>query len=404
MDENKRANDTNKIFSPAPFSTLEVDHEAIRQEQLRKEQKSALYPGAAEQGINVLPQVGANPEDFPEAIPPRGEDGGRSNTARSRICGMRKKTFWILLAIILLVVIGAAVGGGVGGSLASSDEDDAPDAANSSTTSTTASFLPNTNLAAVNFTQNSVEHHLVFFQTPSDGIYQSAWNSSEKTWAVSPVNLKDSTISRSELFKTPTPMSASYYACSSNVSLFCRGFPRFANTNSHNIDHQTPNLTLYFLDSSSRLRQLHTANPADSDWTTGFLDSTTNIPDATHLASYSCQHPSYPDYSDIWYQDSNGYYQIIDAFGRSKTRVDSTISSSQDVTVLKPPQNSSLAFVPHYIYDYNQTTKDPWLSVFFVNDDVLWEYHYKNNQMTFSSESFLHYHFIQSSYARVGWN
>ncbi|KAK0638192.1 hypothetical protein DIS24_g10066 [Lasiodiplodia hormozganensis] len=157
-------------------------------------------------------------------------------------------------------------------------------------------------------------------------------------------------------------MSASYYACSSN----------------------TPNLTLYFLDSSSRLRQLHTANPDDSDWTTGPLDSITNVPDATHLASYSCQHPSYPDYSDIWYQDSNGYYQIIDAFGRKKTKVDSTLSSSRDVTVLKPPQNSSLAFVPHYIYDYNQSTKDPWLSVFFVNDDVLWEYHYKNNQMTFS--------------------
>lgn len=395
MDENERTNDTTKISSPAPFSTLEVDHEANHQEQLRKEQKSGLYPGAAEQGINVLPQVGANPEDFPEAIHPSGEDGGRSNTARSRICGMRKRTFWILSAIILLVVIGAAVGGGVGGSLASSDND-TPDAANASSTSTAASFLPNTNLAAVNFTQNSVEHHLVFFQTPSDGIYQSAWNSSEKTWAVSPVNLKDSTVSRSELFKTPTPMSASYYACSSNVSPL-PVFPRLCKL-IPTID-QTPNLTLYFLDSSSRLRQLHTANPDDSDWTTGPLDSTTNIPDATHLASYSCQHPSYPDYSDIWYQDSNGYYQIIDAFGRSKTRVDSTMSSSNDVTVLKPPQNSSLALVPHYIYDYNQTTKDPWLSVFFVNDDVLWEYHYKNNQMTFSSESHL---IIQSSHAGVG--
>lgn len=233
MDENERPNDTNKIPSPAPFSTLEVDHEAIHQEQLRKAQKSALYPGAAEQGINVLPQVGANPDDLPEAVPPSGEDGGRSNTSRSRICGMRKSTFWILSAIILLLVIGAAVGGGVGGSLASSNND-TPNAANSSnsSTSTTTSFLPNTNLAAVNFTQNSVEHHLVFFQTPGDGIYQSAWNSSGKTWAVSPVNIKDSTISRSELFKTPTPMSASYYACSSNVSLL-PVFPRLQ-TKFHN--------------------------------------------------------------------------------------------------------------------------------------------------------------------------
>src|SRR2546421_11481944 len=36
----------------------------------------------------------------------------------SRICGLRRRTFGILLSIIAIIVIAAAVGGGVGGSLA----------------------------------------------------------------------------------------------------------------------------------------------------------------------------------------------------------------------------------------------------------------------------------------------
>ena len=52
-----------------------------------------------------------------------------------------------------------------------------------------------------------------------------------------------------------------------------------------------------FLFLETQLRQFHTVffllgnhEPYDSDWTTGPLDSITNVPDATHLASYSGQH------------------------------------------------------------------------------------------------------------------
>lgn len=34
-----------------------------------------------------------------------------------RICGLRRKTFWIVIAVATVVVIGAAVGGGVGGAI-----------------------------------------------------------------------------------------------------------------------------------------------------------------------------------------------------------------------------------------------------------------------------------------------
>ena len=36
---------------------------------------------------------------------------------RGNICGLRRRTFWILLGVVCLIVIAAAVGGGVGGAL-----------------------------------------------------------------------------------------------------------------------------------------------------------------------------------------------------------------------------------------------------------------------------------------------
>ncbi|GME27536.1 fungal fucose-specific lectin protein [Neofusicoccum parvum] len=144
-----------------------------------------------------------------------------------------------------------------------------------------------------------------------------------------------------------------------------------------------PNLTLYFLDSSSRLRQLQTSNPDDTAWALGSFDSAFNVPDASHLASYSCQNPSDPDHADAWFQDADGYYQIIDSSG-AKIQVDNTISTSKDVNLVKPPQNSSLTLVSHYIYDYNTSAKgSPYVSLFYVNSDILYEYHYNNSKFDF---------------------
>lgn len=149
---------------------------------------------------------------------------------------------------------------------------------------------------------------------------------------------------------------------------------------------QAPNITLYFLDSSSRLRQIQTSDPT-SAWTLGPTDGDYNVPSsASHLASYSCQHPSYPDYRDAWFQADSGYYQIVDGGSSgSKTQVDAQVSAS-DITMVKPPTNASLAIVPHYMYDYNITTRSsrrPYVSLFFINSDILYEYHYYDSEFDF---------------------
>lgn len=152
---------------------------------------------------------------------------------------------------------------------------------------------------------------------------------------------------------------------------------------------QTPNLTLYFLDSSSRLRQLQTSDPTDNAWRLGPSDSGFNVLSASQLASYSCGHPSYPDYSNAWFQDDNSYYNIIDSSG-TKQQVDNTLATGNGINLAKPPPNSSLTIVPHYVYNYNTTAKGPpYISLFYVNSDKLYEYHYNNTKFDFMSKSAL---------------
>lgn len=59
-----------------------------------------------------------------DRLPGGGE--GKDGTAKKegRICGLRRKWFFIALGVILVIVIAAAVGGGVGGAVASSASGD----------------------------------------------------------------------------------------------------------------------------------------------------------------------------------------------------------------------------------------------------------------------------------------
>lgn len=51
----------------------------------------------------------------------------------------------------------------------------------------------------------------------------------------------------------------------------------------------------------------------------------------------------------------------------------------------KPPENSSLTLIPHYIYEYNVTNgvTPPYMSLFYVNSELLYEYHYNNSKLDF---------------------
>lgn len=73
----------------------------------------------------ISPTDGGLTPDTPSADPhsaaeeARGGAGGPVKEAR--VCGMRKKTFWIVLVVAIVVVV-AAIAGGVGGGLSARDK------------------------------------------------------------------------------------------------------------------------------------------------------------------------------------------------------------------------------------------------------------------------------------------
>ena len=64
-------------------------------------------------GEGVSPDVDEDPHAAEEA---RGGEGGGAGKGADKVCGMRKRTFWIVLVAAIVIVV-AAIGGGVGGGL-----------------------------------------------------------------------------------------------------------------------------------------------------------------------------------------------------------------------------------------------------------------------------------------------
>lgn len=182
--------------TPPPHSTLEVDVTAQRENERQAhlwEDSSSLIPKGkvllSDEGVDA-PQVapdGALPiptypiESAPQVIDtntlpePMIVESQRIAPPR-RICGLRKRNFWTIVAFAMAVVVAVAVGAGVGVSKS-----------NSSNSEDDRSLLRTSKLAAVNFTSNGVDFNCVYYQLRSGEIHLSVWNSSSSTWAAFPV-------------------------------------------------------------------------------------------------------------------------------------------------------------------------------------------------------------------------
>ncbi|KAH7041371.1 uncharacterized protein B0I36DRAFT_22653 [Microdochium trichocladiopsis] len=123
-----------------------------------------------------------------------GAELGAAAGPERRICGVRRKLFWILLAAAVVIVV-AAVGGGVGGALGSrtsSSSGDPNAGANPvqppEPTDAPLAVYPGTRLASSNFTdQYGNDNYMVIYQVNSGALYMSSWNTSVSKWVVSVV-------------------------------------------------------------------------------------------------------------------------------------------------------------------------------------------------------------------------
>ncbi|KAF9630696.1 hypothetical protein BFW01_g1258 [Lasiodiplodia theobromae] len=190
--------------TPPPHSTLEVDvtaqRENERQAHLWQDNASLIPKGKillADEGVDA-PQVahdGTLPiPTYPSESAPQVIDTNtlpepmilESQRTRppSRICGLRKRSFWIIIAVAVAIVVAVAVGAGVGVSQADSKNSE-----------DNQRLLRTSKLAALR----------------SGEIYLSVWNSSSPAWAAFPVVTDGNDVLRR------TPIAADVQWKSANV-------------------------------------------------------------------------------------------------------------------------------------------------------------------------------------------
>lgn len=209
---------------PETHSTLEIDVTAQREnERQARLQKSntrfvpkawALVPD--EEGVDA-PQVaidGSLPiptypsESAPQVIDTNSlpepfivED--RRIRPPRRICGLRVRIFWTIVAVAVAVIVAVAVGAGVGASRSKSSDSVG-----------SAHLLRSSRLAAVNYNSNGVDFNCVYYQLRSGEIYLSVWNSSSSNWTALPVVTDGNSVLRH------TPIAADVQWKNANVGYY----------------------------------------------------------------------------------------------------------------------------------------------------------------------------------------
>jgi hypothetical protein len=181
------------------YSSLEVDPQ-------RTAANYADWPHAVPELDH--PQKEAVPQDnYPEVVPSQqqpkqegfGDGSGGYEALNSnaggyrerRICGLRRRTFYILLGVAIVVVCGAIAGGVAGGVTSSKSKKSSSPGASPSSSNITSSqparnILDTSTLSAINWTDtNSYEHRIVVFQDPYNAIVARRWDSQNETWTTS---------------------------------------------------------------------------------------------------------------------------------------------------------------------------------------------------------------------------
>ncbi|KAF3067382.1 hypothetical protein GL218_08495 [Daldinia childiae] len=186
------------------YSTLELDTEAHTRNQYAETTHAGQFPEVnhnATEHFNY-PEVVGVAGDAPKGvidrtlpepvfIPGTEKALDAPDAPEPRICGMKRKIFWAVVigAVIAIVAIVAGVVAGVvtrRDSNSDSDSSNSQDPASSQNDET--ALFANTNLATANFTDEfGNDNYLVAYQLNNKAIYLSAWNSSHKSWVVSPI-------------------------------------------------------------------------------------------------------------------------------------------------------------------------------------------------------------------------
>ena len=215
------------------YSTLEVDNSRLT-EAIPQQHGYSDYPEVRPE-THIYPEVTPDVNNYPEVVPSEyhgyqeveKDDAHEPSAvpvaaaaAVPRICGVKKRTFWILVAAAAIIVVAVIVGAVAGTLIPDSKSDDGAESDNSTSGNVSAIALnPNTKLASANFTDGlGNSNYIVAYQLANRAIYISIFNSSHGEWVVSPVVDGSTDVSLDDVMDG-TGLGIDVYRHSNNVSI-----------------------------------------------------------------------------------------------------------------------------------------------------------------------------------------
>ncbi|KAH7130948.1 hypothetical protein EDB81DRAFT_859614 [Dactylonectria macrodidyma] len=261
---------------------------------------------------------------YPEVRHAPNADGSGEKSER-RVCGLKRKLFFILVAIAAIIVIGAVVGGAVGATVnkdsSTSTSDPTSSTASSTATATgseasatsqASSILSNSGIASVNWTDSdNYSHYYVFHQNRTNDIIASFWDSQNKTWETGSISasLRKSGVTLDII--EGTPITAVAWTDSDNDW----------------------NIRLYVLLTSNSIAELYTSDPTkDGQWYQNSLGSQTTI-NTAYGSNIAAWHPndgnsSWPPTVLMWQdEDQKIVYSSSDDWTSKTAMITATNSS-----------------------------------------------------------------------------
>lgn len=153
----------------------------------------AVFPGQHQQypsHYNAVPQNDHAADGAAGGAAAAAGGAAATGKAGQRMCGLKRRTFWIVLGVVIAVVIAAGVAGGVAGGISARNTAmrHSGSSGSSSGSSDNANVMGLSTLTAANWTDSkNYVHRTVFFQDPWNSVLARRWDSQNKTWTTSNV-------------------------------------------------------------------------------------------------------------------------------------------------------------------------------------------------------------------------
>lgn len=158
------------------YSSLEVDLRG------NDTQKVPVFPGGH---TDTHKESVSPPRKGYIAAPLTAQESNVLNSEHThRVCGLRRRIFWAIVAVSAVCIIVAVVVGGVVGSSRNSTNDQDP-STNTPTPDSDSDPSPqnSTALASITFYDSQmVNHRRLYFQSADNVINEHAWNSTARKW------------------------------------------------------------------------------------------------------------------------------------------------------------------------------------------------------------------------------